>query len=139
MTKTSSSSLTPEIIREKIKEIAEKIEQETSWSRERDLSTFKIELGEAPEYYESFGVRRQTKQIIFGEWLNRIEPKTVQKSFWEFIIVRESIALFFEDRFFNENIKQVTNFILNIGTFAYLKKNIQKHWKANLIQLDLDF
>ncbi|MBD3189911.1 MAG: ArsR family transcriptional regulator [Candidatus Heimdallarchaeota archaeon] len=126
MTKISSSSLTPDIIREKIKEIAEKIEQETSWSLERELSDIKIELGKAPEYYESFGVHRQTNKLIFGEWLNRIEPKTVRKRFWEFILVREALTLFFEKKFFGKELRQLTNFILNIGTFAFLKKKYPK-------------
>jgi hypothetical protein len=111
----------PKDILKEIQEIFEDIKENTGWESTRLPSDVKFEIGDAPEYFENFGIIRKKNKIIFGNWINEVEPKAVSSHFWEFIIIRECFAFFFEDRLLFGELSQLTSFILNFLALTYMK------------------
>lgn len=97
------------------------IKESTGWEPERLIKDIKIEIGDAPEYYENFGIVRKKTKFIFGNWINEVEPKTTSNYFWEFIIVRECFTFFFEERLLFGELSQLTSFILNFLALSYIQ------------------
>jgi len=121
-----SFPISHEQIREGMEEVIEKIKEETGWDLARNLSDDTIELGEAPEYGQDFGSVRELKSIIFGSWADQIEPNTIRVNLFEFLIVRESISLFFEKKYLFSELKEITNFFLNLMAISFLRKEYDK-------------
>ncbi len=114
--------LTPEKIREGIQKIISSIREETNWDLQRTLSDVAIEIGEAPEYYESFGIVRKENKLIFAKWINNLVAKIAKEAIVEFVIIRESISLFIDNKLLFEEFHQLTDLFLNIAALSFLKK-----------------
>lgn len=121
-----SFPISPEQIREGMKEIIERIKEETKWDTVRTLADVSISIGEAPEYGQFFGVTREPKSIIFGSWIDQITPNTIRFNQFEFLIVRESISFFFEEKYLFSELKEITNFFLNMTAISFLRKEYDR-------------
>ncbi|HUU79061.1 MAG TPA: hypothetical protein VMX55_12005 [candidate division Zixibacteria bacterium] len=130
--------LTPEKIREGMNEIISEIRKETNWDLVRSLSDITITVGDAPEYFESFGVVRTANEMVFGSWLNNVEPLFYKKSLWEFLIIRETISLFLSEDILFKEISQLTNYFLNFTSLSYIQSIVkdQPH-EANLSEVKI--
>ncbi|NHJ05300.1 MAG: hypothetical protein EAX90_10780, partial [Candidatus Heimdallarchaeota archaeon] len=117
--------LTPEKIREGMNEIISEIRKETNWDLMRNLSDITITIGDAPEYFESFGVSRSSQDLIFGEWLEKLEPDYTKESLVEYLIIRESFSLFFKESLLFSEIRMLTDFFLNILTVSFIKNKFE--------------
>ncbi|NPE06851.1 MAG: hypothetical protein GNW80_01095 [Asgard group archaeon] len=111
----------PKDILEEIQIIFEDIKENIGWESTKLTSDIKFEIGDAPEYYENFGVVRERNKIVFGNWINEIEPKTVGNYFWEFMIVRECFTFFLEEKILFGELSQLTSFILNFLALSYIQ------------------
>ncbi|MHA1170816.1 MAG: hypothetical protein ACTSQ3_01885, partial [Candidatus Heimdallarchaeota archaeon] len=116
----SSKKNTSDIFK-KIQSVFEAIQKNTGWEPKRHPKDIRFEIGEAPEYYEVFGVKRTKKIIIFGDWIDKVKPKAVSEHFWEFLIIRESFALFFSDDLLFGVISQLVSIFLNLLGLSYLQ------------------
>ena len=111
----------PKDILEEIQSIFEDIKEGTGWESTKLPSDIKIEIGDAPEYHENFGVVRKRNKLVFGKWIDEVEPKAVSNHFWEFLIIRESFSFYFsDDLLFGDN-SQLVNFFLNLLALSYLQ------------------
>lgn len=110
----------PKDILEEIQSIFEDIKKNTGWESTRLPSDIKIEIGKAPEFHEDFGVLRDKKKIIFGDWIDKVEPKAIRTHFWEFLIIRESFTFFFTENLLFNEISQLVSFLLNLLALSYL-------------------
>jgi len=121
----SSPKKIPDIKKE-IKKHYNEIKEKTKWESFRKPSDLVIELGEAPEYYESFGVSRNKEKIVFGNWINNIKTNYTKEDLWESILIRESFALFIDDKYFVDDLVKLTNIFLNIAVISYIQDIYQK-------------
>ena len=60
-----SNKKTPKDILKEIQIVFEDIKEDTGWESIRLPSDIKIEIGEAPEYFENFGIVRKKNKLIF--------------------------------------------------------------------------
>ena len=116
----SFNKKTNDIFKE-IQIVFEDISKNTGWEPKKLPKDIKIEFGEAPKYFESFGVIRSKRKIVFGSWIDKVEPKVVRNHFWEFLVIRECFSLFFDDNLLFGELSQLTNFILNFLALSYLQ------------------
>lgn len=105
---------------DKLKVVFNDIRENTGWEPVKTPNEIKVEIGEAPEYHEEFGVIRKKNKLVFGNWIDLVQPKAVSNHFWEFLIIRESFFLFFKEDLFNSNLSQLVNYILNFLALIYL-------------------
>ena len=126
-----SFPISPEQIREGIAGVIKEIEEETNWSLERDLSDVSISLGEAPEYGQNFGTVREPGSIIFGSWLDLIEPNIPWFDNFEFLIIRESFAFFFNNEVLFGEIAEVIASFLNILSISFLRLKYDRRAMEN--------
>ncbi len=108
-------------LQEVILEIGKKLEQEPK----RDVSEYKVELGEAPEYFETFGVVREKNKLIFGSWLNDLPGKNPKNYLWEGLIVREGLTLFLDEELLTGEQKQLTDLMLNVFAIVFITNRKQ--------------
>ncbi len=121
-----SFPISPEQIRAGMGEVVTKIQEETGWNLERNLSDISITMGDASEFGSDFGTVRASDSIIFGSWVNQIVPETVSVNLFEFLIIRESISLFFEEKYLFSVLKEITDFFLNLMAISFLRKEYDK-------------
>jgi DNA-binding MarR family transcriptional regulator len=114
--------LTPKKIREGMKKVISLIREETNWDLQRTLSDVTIEIGDAPELGYNFGVNIKKNQLVFGDWLDKVEPEITSRKIWEFIIIRESLSLFVKDELLEKEISELTKLFLNFMAMAYQKR-----------------
>jgi len=126
-----SFPISPEQIREGIAGVIKEIKEKTNWSLERDLSDVSISLGEAPEYGQNFGTVREPSSIIFGSWLDLIEPNIPWFDNFEFLIIRESFAFFFHNEVLFGEIAEVIASFLNILSISYLRLKYDRRAMEN--------
>lgn len=119
----------PKDIIEEIQKIFEVIKENTGWEPSKIPNDIKIEIGDAPEYYESFGVDRKKDKLIFGNWINEVEPKAISNHFWEFLLIRESFSFFFSENLLFGDISQLVNNLLNLLALSYLQEKDPKSAK----------
>jgi len=111
----------PKDIFEEIQNIFEDIKENTDWEPKRLLKDIKIEIGDAPEYYENFGVVRKEKKLIFGKWIDEVKPQINSKYLWDFLIIRESLGFFIDDNLLFGNHALLLGFHLNLLALSYLQ------------------
>ncbi len=121
-----SFPISPEQIREGMKEVIEKIQKETKWDLVRNLSDVAITLGYAPEFGDDFGVIRKPDSIIFSDWIEKLIPDTFRSNIMEFLVVREAFSFFIEDKVIFGKLAVITEYLQNILSFAYLRKAYNK-------------
>jgi DNA-binding Lrp family transcriptional regulator len=110
-------------IKKELQKVINDIGDNTDLEPVRTLEEVSIEIGEAPEQYETFGVERTEKKIIFGEWLNQIKPEYTKRDLWGAVIVREAFSFFFDEGYLFNAIGQLTNIFLNILAISYEQEN----------------
>ncbi|NHJ84879.1 MAG: hypothetical protein FK734_05425 [Asgard group archaeon] len=109
-----------------MKKVISEIKDETNWDFARDFSAVTISVGDAPEDGSLFGIRRSATELIFGSWISELSPNYYRNNLYEFLIIRESFALFFTDEIlFQENF-DIVSYIINILAFSYLKRIYKK-------------
>jgi len=113
--------LTSKQIRVILQKLINEIHQETDWPILRQLSKTQITLGEAPAFGSSFGVTRTQTKITFGSWLNDLSPEVYQNTLWEFLLIREALAFFFEDWLLFNNSIILPHYILNLVALCKLR------------------
>ncbi|HUT80128.1 MAG TPA: hypothetical protein VMZ29_02920 [Candidatus Bathyarchaeia archaeon] len=118
--------LTPEVIREGIKETIKEIKEESGWDLTRELSAVTIELGDAPEVGPKFGVVRTQDKLIFGNWLNDITPNYNKINTCEFLIIRESFDFFISSNILFKLEFELIDYILNLLACSFLRKKYEK-------------
>jgi len=116
------SPLDPISIEEGIQEIVADVLEETKWELKRNPTKTKIKIGVAPEYTEFFGVTRSKGKLVFGKWINGLEPEYAYEAILEFLIIREAIALFLTDEVLHGELSSLTNLILNIASMSYYQE-----------------
>ncbi|MFW9923267.1 MAG: hypothetical protein ACFFDW_08290, partial [Candidatus Thorarchaeota archaeon] len=104
-----------------MQEVITKIKEETNWDEVRSLSDIQIEIGNAPEYFETFGVVRGENKLIFGSWLNDINPNDAREYIVNFLIIRESFVIYIKEILFEEKILLLTNLLLNMLALVYIR------------------
>lgn len=114
--------LTPEKIREGMEKVISSIREETKWDVQRTLSNVTIDIGEAPEQGYDFGVNKKKNKLIFGKWIDKVEPEITSRKIWEFIIIRESLSLFVKDELLEKEISELTSLFLNFMAMSYQNK-----------------
>ena len=114
--------LTPEKIREGIEKVISIIREETKWDLQRTLADATIEIDEAPEQGYDFGANFKKNKLVFGNWIDKVEPEITSRKIWEFIIIRESLALFVKDELLEKGISELTRLFLNFMAMAYQSK-----------------
>ncbi len=108
-----------------MEKVLSSIIEETKWDLQRQLSDIIIEIGDAPEFGFTFGVKRDNNKIIFANWLDTIQPELTKRKFSEFITIRESMLLFFSTTLQEESILEVSNLFVNIMALTYLQKKYE--------------
>ena len=119
-----SNSKSVSEIRYTISNLIQQIKEENNWGNYREIEKIKIEKGDAPEYFESFGVVRKNNKLIFGNWIDNIDPKAISDHLWEFLLIRESLSFFFNDEMLFGNKDYLTNIFLNIIALSYLQEKV---------------
>ena len=114
--------LTPEKIREEIQKVISSIREETNWDLQRTLLDVSIEIGDAPKLGYNFGVNIKKNQLVFGDWIDKVEPEITSRKIWEFVIIRESLLLFVEEELLEKEISELTKLFLNFMAMAYQKR-----------------
>ncbi|HUU79715.1 MAG TPA: hypothetical protein VMX55_15350 [candidate division Zixibacteria bacterium] len=115
-----SSPINIQEIKNEILSILNEIKNNTNWEIYRELKDIKIEIGKAPEFYESFGVIRSKDKLIFGDWINSVKPDNLMNNLWIFILIREGFSFFFDDSCLFGPLAQLTNFILNLLALSFM-------------------
>lgn len=100
--------------------IFEDIRKNSKWEPKRFPKDIKIEIGTTPEYYENFGVVREKNKLVFGDWIDIVEPKAISNYFWEFLIIRESFTFFIDSTLLFGNKAMLIGFLLNLLALSYL-------------------
>ncbi len=113
-------------IREEMKKVLEKIHEETKCDLVRNLSDVSITIGKAPEDDQDFGTVREPNSIVFGDWIEKLTPSTIQVNILEFLIIRAAFTFFIEEKTIFGRLSVITQYILNVLSFAYLRKAYDK-------------
>ncbi|NHJ03413.1 MAG: hypothetical protein EAX90_01200 [Candidatus Heimdallarchaeota archaeon] len=124
-----SDTKSPSEIKVLMKNLIQQIKKENKWEVFREIDSIEIKIDYAPEYYETFGVIRDDNKIVFGNWIDIIEPKAVSEHLWEFILIRESFGFFFKEEILFGEIKYLTNIFLNIIALSFLQEKISESAK----------
>jgi len=114
--------LDPESIRGGIQEVVDDVLKETKWDLKRAPSKTKIKIGDAPEYDEFFGTTRSKGKLVFGKWLNSLEPEYVYEAMLEFLIVREAMAHFISEDILFGDLSSLTSLVLSIASMSYYQE-----------------
>ena len=117
-----TSPISTEQIREGMAEVIDKIKEEAGWEIVRNLSDVTIAMGEAPEFGSDFGAVRESDSIVFGNWIENLIPDTFRFNILEFLLIREAFSFFIEEKVLFGKLTVITEYLLNILSFAYLRK-----------------
>ncbi|MCE7744244.1 MAG: LysR family transcriptional regulator [Candidatus Heimdallarchaeota archaeon] len=116
-----SNNKKPKDILKDIQLIFEDIIKNTDWKPIRYPKDIEIEFGDAPEYYENFGVIREKNKLVIGLWIDNVKPKVLGIHFLEFIQIRECFSLFFDDNLLFGNQSVLISLFLNLLALSYLQ------------------
>ncbi len=109
-------------IRNEIQIVFNEIKEETGWEFIKLPNELYIDIGDASEYYESFGVNRTKEKSIFGSWIEDVKHEYNKDVIWEMVIIREAFSLFIEEKILYCELSELTNFFLNIVAISYIQK-----------------
>lgn len=116
-----SNNKKPKDILKEIQTIFENINKNTGWEPKRHPNEIKIEIGDAPEYHENFGVIRKENNLVIGKWIDEVKPKFRSEDLWEFIIIRESFTHFIDNSLLYGKQTLLVAFLLNLLALSYLQ------------------